>query len=139
MPVAASSELAAGEGKLEDSFESGFLRGFEIAAPQFVWSVGFVETLNSLRQAQVLSAERWRLWLGRCAMLSMACLALHADVTHGLIHSFLDVDDAATTLTATPPTPPADETPTSTDLNVAFTGSLASDVTLQDIPLDLRK
>ena len=139
VPVAASSELAAGEGKLEDSFESGFLRGFEIAAPQFVWSVGFVETLNSLRQAQVLSAERWRLWLGRCAMLSMACLALHADVTHGLIHSFLDVDDAATTLTATPPTPPADETPTSTDLNVAFTGSLASDVTLQDIPLDLRK
>ena len=87
----------------------------------------------------------WQLWCGRLAMGAMAVLALHADVQDGLLHDFLEtsadvpyteINGAATTLAAPRP-PDADGDLEADSLNVAFAASLASDVMLQDIPIDL--
>ena len=72
-----------------------------------------------------------------------ALLGLHADVTSGLLHDFLerdgDLSSATTTLAQPPPPRPDREAPVADDINVAFSASLASDVLLQDLPLNLER
>ena len=85
---------------------------------------------------------------GRVAMLLMACLALHADIEHGILHDFIEgvggdsvkeLNSAATTLA--PPTPPErDLAQLPIEVEAAAEGlfeNLVSDVVLQDIPLSV--
>jgi len=123
------------------SFSHDFARGFEVAAPPFAWSVGFVEMLLSMRQAQgggrPGQRAAWQLQCGRLAMGAMAFLALHADATHGILHEVLTTQTAELNDMLT--TPRAGEPPLTIEdeaLDVAFAASLASDVVLQDIPID---
>ena len=65
-------------------FTLEFAGGFEIAAPPFAWSVGFVEMLRAMRRPTPKEdddafgdvAIPWQLWCGRFAMGAMAFLAL---------------------------------------------------------------
>ena len=128
-------------------FSREFARGFSLAAPSFTWSVGFVEMLTSMRGAgggPLGSGRRdaWQLWCGRLAMMSMAVLALHADATNGLLHDFLENEGELRGSTAAYVKPgaapePGSLKPLDREVNVAFAASLASDVVLQDIPIDL--
>jgi hypothetical protein len=127
------------------TFGTDFVRGFSASAGQ-LWSYGFVEILSTMRQGADEGRRALALWSGRTAMLCMALLALHADASAGILHDFLgsvetpelnvelrrDVEADAANRAAQEP---IEETDLGGDLGAS--ASLASDVLLQDIPMDI--
>ena len=123
------------------------MKAFTVAGEE--WSYGFVEMLNVMRAGANEfqgSSQRREIAIscGRVAMLLMACLALHADFEHGILHDFLETSrDGTPSLSAesqqksTPRTSTSDAPAPSNDVqNAEIFESLVSDVMLQDIPLD---
>ena len=85
---------AAGDGAAADAagaaVEAAAIEPSE-AARSFAWAY-FVVLLNATRAASGVAR-----WGGRLAMVALTALALHADIEHGIIHDFFELDGSLNT------------------------------------------